>query len=442
VRIYNRIRDWLCGAPASDPCTRYNAPAMQVLLLAYAVLRLATSAWQAAAGATGAAHLAGDLLVVASATGGVALIRRGMFRVSVILFLVGLLCSIEFTFLAHGAQARIADAQTPMILALVTSGVMLGRRALWRVFGALVLLFASALFAGQRDADPLQALRSMPPTAVLFLLIALVLDRYIRALQQRLADATIHQAELRREMEARERAQARLVHARKVEAAGQLASGIAHDFNNILDLILGYASQRERILGTQDLAMQKAAIVRVLDGVEGAAMRGAALTRKLLDFNRFVRARPQSFDATGALAELQPLLRHLLPRTIELALPVEDGPVFVLFDRGEFDLMVLNIASNARDAMAQGGRFAVRLAREGPHVRIAFADTGHGMAEEVRERVFEPFFTTRASGGGTGLGLAVIRDIVLACDGDIAVESELGNGSTFHVRIPAGDALV
>jgi signal transduction histidine kinase len=332
-----------------------------------------------------------------------------------------------------------------MILALVISGVVLGRRALWLVFASLMVMFASGFFidAGNTiapDGPVHHTLHSLPSIAVVFALIAMVLDRYNRALRQKLHDSVAHGFELQREMDAREKAQARLVHAQKMEATGRLASGIAHDFNNILDVIMGYATQRDRILEMESQSAQEAAMARVFSNIESAAARGMAITRKLLAFNRHELARPQVFDVGQAIAEMQPMLRQLLPRSICLELPRTQDPLYIRFDRSEFELMVLNIAANARDAMAQGGQFSIAVTADAGSVCIALVDTGHGMDRQLQQRIFEPFFSTKSATEGTGLGLAVIQDMILAAGGDISVESTVGQGSTFLVRIPAAHA--
>ncbi|GAB3093448.1 hypothetical protein GCM10027159_09090 [Lysobacter terrae] len=442
---------WFCSAPVADACDRYNAPIMQLLMLVYALFPPIAWGWRFLSGSAFESGdfttaLMADAVVALLSMGGFMLIRRGRFRASVILFVASLLCSVEIQFLMLSAPWRVLDAETPMALSLVISGVMLGRRMLWLVFGAMVAMFASGYVIDfgngySMHALACDALQSFPSIAVVFLLIALVLDRYILALRERLLESEAQERQLRQEMEAREHAQVKLIHAQKMQATGRLASGIAHDFNNVLDVILGYAAQRGRMLELEGHAAREEAITTSLTGIEAAAMRGVAITRKLLAFNRHERSQPQVFDATQAIVDIRPMLRQLLPPHICLAIPEEQAPAYILFDRGEFELMLLNIAANARDAMSQGGRFAIRLVTEnGGRVCISLSDTGHGMNAMLQKRIFEPFFSTKRAMGGTGLGLAVIHDLLMAAGGSIAVESEVGNGSTFHVRIPSAEA--
>lgn len=316
---------------------------------------------------------------------------------------------------------------------------MLGRYGHHMVFAILIAMSASVLIRSDHAPAASRAEFLGVVSVAVLLLMAVMLGRRLRALKQELSQALRHKATLQREIEARELAYAKRFHARRVEETGQFASGIAHDFANILDLILGYVTQRDRILGVDTRAAQDAEIGRVLNGIEAAAMRGATVTRKLLAFSRLELSRPPPFDAALAIAELRPLLRHLLTSGIDLDLSLGHGPACIRFDRGEFDLMLLGIASNAHDAMPDGGCFRIAVEHEGQHVHIALSDTGHGMTPEVRERVFKPFFSTKASLGRPGLGLAVIRAQVVASDGDIWAESESDAGSTFHVLLPKAE---
>jgi signal transduction histidine kinase len=437
---HTKFRNWLRNAPASARFNRNNTLAMQGILMAYAALQLGNWGWQLFdATVTTKALLSsiGDLLGTLSAMTAVVMIRLGRLRLATILFLSGLLGGMELAFLMHDGQPGPTDAQTTMILAVVVCGFMLKRRERWLALSVIALMLASELFTGHRDPGHLQAMYKVASSASLFLLIALMLKRRMRTLRHRLTRAASRQGELQRELDARLRAQAKLMQVRKMKVAEELASAIAHEFSNLLDLVLGYTTRREHVVWMSDVATQKAAFVRVLERVEGAALRGSAFTRKLLDFKRFEYAHPEAFNVTSALVDLQPLLRHLLSRTVELAFPVHSDAIHVYVDRGAFDLIVLTIASNARDAMPHGGRFSVRLSQEESFVRISFSDTGHGMTAEVRERMFDPFFSTKTSRGNAGIGLAIIRELLMASDGDIAAESELGNGTTLHIRLPA-----
>ena len=148
------------------------------------------------------------------------------------------------------------------------------------------------------------------------------------------------------------------------------------------------------------------------------------------------------FDAVDALRELQPMLRQLFDGETRVRLDTTDAALPIYMDRGQFELMTLNIAANARDAMPEGGQFIVTANRasDGPSLEIALRDSGSGMTEAVRMNVFEPFYTTKPMGSGTGLGLAVVRDLVRAAHGSIDAESTPGQGTTFRIRLPLAEA--
>lgn len=435
---------WLHGAPITDEVDRRNAPVMQLLLLFYGIALPANWAWHLSSrpipkGWTIVLVL--DLITATLAFVSVALIRRGHFRIAIKLFVGALLASLMLAYHMLGAQAQLID-QVSVILTLVISGLVLGRRALWTVFGILMLVFAIGFITDANNAEQTaqwihNSMRNAPSLVLSYLIITIILDRTLTALRESLADSNARRHELQLEMAERERAQAQLIHAQKLEATGRLASGVAHDFNNILDVILGFSSQRHRL---QDLGTERErsdALTDTLEGVEVAAKRGTAITRKLLSFSRSDLLKLQVFDVVQAIAELQPMLRQLFPPTVRLESIADAAPLPVHMDRSELELMILNIAANARDAMPDGGRFSVAISRaRGGKVEIAMSDDGHGMDEQVQRHIFEPFYTTKSAADGTGLGLSVIRDLAAAAGGEIRVESAVGKGSTFYLRLP------
>ncbi len=436
---------WLRSAPIEDEIDRRNAPVMQLLLLFYGLLLPLNWAWRLSSG--GEINEARmlifgiDMLVSALALLSIWMIRRGRFRPAVMLFLAMQLISLEIVFFRTGVLSQAIDP-APTMLTLVISGLVLGRRALWIAFLLLMCVFAtgfvSDVFEAMRRGLPLSAaLVNVPAVLISYSIITIILDRSIKALRESLDESNQRGLRLQHEMAERERAQARLVHSQKMEAAGRLASGISHDFNNLLDVIIGYAGQRHDIPDIREHGARERAYDRALEGVEVAAGRGAAITRKLLSFSRHDAPHPQVFDAGQALSELRPMLRQLFPRAVRLELPESfvDSPVRL--DRSEFEMMVLNLAANARDAMPDGGLFHIDLTRAADgFIELALADSGQGMGAALQQRIFEPFFSTKAASDGTGLGLAVIRELVEAAGGDIRVESAPDQGSTFHVRLP------
>jgi len=443
--MLDRIIRWLREAPIADEIDRRNAPVMQLLLSFYGFLLPANWGWRIASGETmsreNMAIFAVDMLIAALALVSIALIRHGRFRPAVMLFLAPQLISLEITFFMVGVMPQLVDP-APTMLCLAIGGLVLGRRALWVVWGLLMAAFATGFATNLRLATesgtPLsQAVRNLPAVLISYTLVTIILDRSINALRESLAESKARGRELQREMAERERAQAQLIHAQKLEATGRLASGIAHDFNNILDVILGFSRQRHDVQDRADGRAGSIALAESLEGVEVAARRGTAITRKLLSFSRDDIPKPQTFDLCAALDELHPLLRQLFPSSVRLRVEGDAAPLLVRMDRSELELMLLNIAANARDAMPDGGEFAIVARREADaSVTIALEDNGLGMQPGVLEHIFEPFFSTKSAAEGTGLGLSVIRDLLNAAGGEIRVCSTPGAGSSFLIRLP------
>ncbi len=255
--------------------------------------------------------------------------------------------------------------------------------------------------------------------------------------------------ERKRAEEQRQRLEAQLHQAQKMEAVGQLAGGIAHDFNNLLTAIGGNAAVAQTEPGVPEPA-------RTMMGEISQAVASAAnLTRQLLSFSRQQVIAPRVLNLNDVILQLQPLLRRLLGEQLELrnALAADLGQVRI--DPGQLEQVVVNLAVNARDAMMGGGTLTVEsanvrlgqdyvrshpLAPPGDYVLLAVSDNGAGMTAETRARIFEPFFTTKEPGRGTGLGLAVVYGVVKQHGGMVEVYSELGHGTTFKIYWPRVDA--
>jgi PAS domain S-box-containing protein len=221
----------------------------------------------------------------------------------------------------------------------------------------------------------------------------------------------------------------------KMEAIGQLAGGIAHDFNNMLTAITGYA---ELLACSFDEGDPRAEDV---DQVRKAAAHAAALTRQLLTFSRKQVLLPQELDVNEVVRDLEAMLARTIGAQVELKTSLEAGLSLVKTDPDQLAQIVLNMAINGRDAMPNGGVLTISTSAvdsdAGPFVSIEIADTGTGMDEETRTRAFEPFFTTKDTGKGTGLGLATAYGVVSQSGGRIEIDTELGEGSTFRVLLPA-----
>ena len=234
---------------------------------------------------------------------------------------------------------------------------------------------------------------------------------------------------LREEIAERERAEAALRQAQKMEAMGQLTGGVAHDFNNLLMVV---SSGLELMDRTEDPARRE----RLKQGIRQAVDRGANLTQQLLAFARKAPLKTEVVDLAAELAGMQQVLDRSLREDISVQVvgPSEVWPVEV--DPAQFELAVLNIAINARDAMPRGGAITIRLSNEGDRVRAAIHDTGQGIAPEDLPRIFEPFFTTKPVGQGTGLGLSQVYGFARASGGEVQVESVLGQGTTVSLLLP------
>ncbi len=243
----------------------------------------------------------------------------------------------------------------------------------------------------------------------------------------------------------RKKLEEQLMHAQKMEAVGRLAGGVAHDFNNMLTVIAGY----------NHMILEQ---VSPLDPVRGyaeeilkASDRAAALTNQLLAFSRRQITQPRVFNVNSVLAHTEKMLRRLIGEDVELALQLKEDVGNIKADPGHLEQAIVNLATNARDAMPNGGRLTIETSnvfldedyskthpgvQPGEYIMIAVTDNGQGMDRETKRRIFEPFFTTKERGKGTGLGLATVYGIVKQASGDIWVYSELDHGTTFKLYFP------
>jgi len=241
------------------------------------------------------------------------------------------------------------------------------------------------------------------------------------------------------------RTEARLRHAERMEAIGRLAGGVAHDFNNMLTAVRGNA---DLLLGEENLPEEHRDAVRE---IRNAAERASYVTRQLLAYSRQEVRGKKIVDLNEVVGEVASLLRHLVEERISLVLQLDPDAGSVSADPGQLEQVLVNLVVNGRDAIEGAGRIEVETRRvelgdeagehlggfePGPYVRVTVRDDGSGIAPEHRARLFEPFYTTKAVDEGTGLGLATVDGIVHQSGGWIEVESEVGEGSAFHVYLP------
>jgi len=236
-----------------------------------------------------------------------------------------------------------------------------------------------------------------------------------------------------------------LQQARRVEAVGRLAGGVAHDFNNLLTIIKGYV----------ELALSRSNEQPELRGniqrIGDAAERAVTLVRQLLAFSRKQVLKPKVLDLNSIVLNMDKLVRRLMSDTIEMRTRVENSLGAVKADPGQIEQVVLNLIVNARDAMPNGGTLVIETrnveldstmsheqwtVKQGPYAMLSVADTGVGMSADTVAHIFEPFYTTKESSRGTGLGLSTVYGIVKQSGGHISVHSELGKGTTFKVYLP------
>jgi PAS domain S-box-containing protein len=281
---------------------------------------------------------------------------------------------------------------------------------------------------------------------------------FIIATVRDITDRLAVQAErerLRAEAE-EQRTQRRMQQAQKMESLGQLVGGVAHDFNNLINIITGYISltgDQLTPLAHQDQRLKP--VLSDINQIREAAEQAARLTRQLLTFARHDLVKPETLSLNAIVEGAGQLLRRTLGEHIGLEISSDPGLWPVLADRGQLEQVLVNLAVNARDAMARGGKLSIETdnvvadatyaaarpgLRPGRYVRLRVSDTGTGMDQATIDRVFEPFYTTKPKGHGTGLGLSTVYGIVTGAGGTVQIYSEPGLGTTFTVLLPASRA--
>ena len=243
----------------------------------------------------------------------------------------------------------------------------------------------------------------------------------------------------------RKRLEEQLRQSQKMDAIGQLAGGVAHDFNNLLTVINGRSQLLLSRLDSSD------PMCRELELIYKTGERAATLTRQLLAFGRRQTLAPKILNLNGVIADMEKMLRRLVPENIDMLMVLKPDLGQVRVDAGQIEQVVMNLVINARDAILEQGTITVETGHvvldrtyaqthaninPGPYVMLSISDTGCGMSDAVKARVFEPFFTTKEQGKGTGLGLSTVYGIVMQSGGHIDVCSEVGQGTTFKVYLP------
>jgi signal transduction histidine kinase/CheY-like chemotaxis protein len=337
----------------------------------------------------------------------------------------------DFPFVVLTGHQTSASAQAHRLQLLNSLGnVSLLERPLGSV--TLVSALKTALRARRRQYEVQDYLLERE-------LSAAHMEDLVRERTQQLQDTN---QQLRLEIAERKQAEAALQQAQKMELIGQMTGGVAHDFNNLLTAVLGnleLASHRNA----------DAKIRRYLAGATHAAQRGAKLTSQLLAFSRRQRLETESTDLNALVSGMSDLLFRTIGSTIRIETVLHKGLWPALIDASQIELVILNLAINARDAMPGGGRLTIttsnvntqdakrpRELAAAEYVVVSVSDTGTGMTEEVLKKVFEPFFTTKAIGSGTGLGLSQVYGIAKQTGGGVRIDTELGSGTTVTVYLP------
>jgi len=268
----------------------------------------------------------------------------------------------------------------------------------------------------------------------------------IRAVPIRKEDGTIlNVIEIGRDITEMKKLEQQLIHSQKMEAVGQLAGGIAHDFNNIVTAIIGYGNLILMKLSEDDSTRHFAEQILV------TADRATELTQGLLTFSRKKVLNMQPVKLSDIINGFQSFLARIIGEQIEITTELYGEPIFVYVDCSQIEQVLMNLATNARDAMVQGGRLSVSTeireldddfvskhgyGEPGWYACISVTDTGVGMDEETVKKIFEPFFTTKEAGKGTGLGLSIAYGIIKEHNGYILAYSRLGTGTTFRIYLP------
>jgi signal transduction histidine kinase/CheY-like chemotaxis protein len=252
-------------------------------------------------------------------------------------------------------------------------------------------------------------------------------------------------AALHEEITRRERAEADLVQAQKMEAVGQLTGGVAHDFNNLLMVVLGNLELLRRRL-PDDPRLQ-----RLVDNAVQGAQRGATLTQRMLAFARRQELKPEAVDIPMLVQGMSELLQRSLGPRVQVEARFPPQLPLALVDANQLELAILNLAVNARDAMPEGGKLSITAGSgmveeaeaaglaPGPYIRLLVTDTGVGMDAETLARAMEPFFTTKGVGKGTGLGLSLVHGVAAQSGGRFVLRSHIGEGTTGEIWLPVAD---
>jgi signal transduction histidine kinase/CheY-like chemotaxis protein len=338
-------------------------------------------------------------------------------------------------------------------LALVNEGA--GKRLMDRlraILGEMHAVQGGLLLQQQANVERANVRMQFGTIAAFLLLLGVAGLALVKVQQQALgliaANSDLHSAhsKLVQEVLHRERVESQMRQAQKMDAIGQLTGGLAHDFNNMLAVIISALN-----LLTRRMQRGEANVRELVDAAIDGAQRAATLTHRLLAFARQQPLAPEPLDANKFVGGMSDLLRRTLGETVRMETVLAGGLWRIHADAPQLETAILNLAVNARDAMADGGRLTIETANAhlddayaaqhigvpaGQYVLIAVTDTGSGMTSETIEKAFDPFFTTKATGRGTGLGLSQVHGFVKQSLGHVKIYSEIGSGTTVKLYLP------
>lgn len=420
-------------------------------LLLVAVLRSILAVWATREYLEVVFRTNGVLLAVSA--GLFVLMRTGRVRSACVAFTLYQWFAIAWLTYSHGGVNL--SVYSFFIFVILAAGLLLGGKwaisyaAVSFIYGTFLLYLEHQGVIHPISESSMAAFSTITPS---FITTAVLVYLYYRDITRALSRARLNSARLAQinerltnEIAVRERIEEQLVQAQKMEAIGQFAATIAHDFNNLLTTIMGGG---EILKADMD---EDSPFRGYVDMILSAGAKSVNLIQQILAFGRKQVMNPGRTDLNKLIKETEQLLRGVVGEDIKIGMTLADLDLTVSADPSQLEQVLLNLCTNARDAMPDGGHISIStgtdlmdgehaktygLRQAGEYALISVADAGSGMNEETRKRIFEPFFTTKRAGKGTGLGLASSYGIIKQHNGHIDVSSEPGKGTTFRIYLP------